>query len=195
VHQWLDSMLGSRGAKPLVYAAATDYARGISPLLLSRSRECVDWTRDASHIYAQPAPASGTPHHRAISMCGALAMLVSISALLGPALVTVEDRSDSSSQRRPVCAWLSLYRSRERLYTLRSGIHRAGLGHRGTITARKHNTVCKPPCAGMERMSLCMQYAACSCPASTTSAMSSSRVLTHRLAICSRSELLHRGNT
>lgn len=34
----------------------------------------------------------------------------------------------------------------------------------------------------------------CSCPASTTSATSSnSRVLTRRLAVCSRSELLHRG--
>lgn len=55
--------------------------------------------------------------------------------------------------------------------------------------------VCKPPYASMECTVCCMQYAACSCPASTTSSAtgSNSRVLMHRLTVCSRSELLHRG--
>jgi len=181
------SMPSARGAKPLIYAAATDYARGISPL----SREYV--IVDAS----QTTPKQSKHQHqtpritRRSSMCGALAMLVSISALLGPALATAKNRSDSSSQRRPACAWLSLHHLRANYYSMQSGVRHAGLPRRGTTTTSIAQYVSRRARA----WNVCMQYAACSWPASTTSAISSSRVLTHCLAICSRSELLHRGNT
>ena len=73
-------------------------------------------------------------------------------------------------------------------------IHRAGL----CFLCKPRQTVRKPPpCASME-CNVCtylQQRAACSWPPSTTSATgSNSRLLTHRLTIRSRSELLHRRN-
>jgi len=111
-----------------------------------------------------------------------------------------EHRSYSSfSTSSRLCAWLSvLYHSRERLWPTLPGISPC----RPLLCQPRHALfhtvhVCKPPYASVEctlRMYVCcMQYAACSCPASTTSATgSNSRVLTPRLTVCSRSELLHR---
>jgi hypothetical protein len=74
--------------------------------------------------------------------------------------------------------------------------HRADLCFASRGTTFFHTVhVCKPPYASMECTVGRMQHAPCSCPASTTSSAtgSNSRVLTHRLTVCSRSELLHRG--
>lgn len=147
-----------------------------------------------------------TPHHRMISKTPSVAlcpMLVSISDHRGPARACnggtkpLSSASSTRRRRRPARAWLSSpspYRSTVSLETLETmlyyslklppGFHRpAG---RGTTTT--HSTVCKQECM----YAIC---SICSFPAYTTSAISSTRVLTHRLAICSPSELLHRGNS
>lgn len=150
--------------------------------------ECM--IRDASQPYTHIRTAQGTPHHRAIPFVALQRMLVSIPLALG-ALATAEYRSDASAQRPTACAWPSLYRSTELLsHDNRQPPCRACRPRHHL----EHNRTCKPPCASVE-CTVCTRHAACSWPASTTSAMNSSRVLTHRLAICSRSELLHRGNT
>jgi hypothetical protein len=155
-----------------------------------------------------------TPHHRQgrkISlMCGAPANNAGVDLVLRPLWVRARLQTAGKrrplrlflSQRRPacacVCAWLSvLYHSREKDYGMcYPASHRADLCFASRGTTCFHTVhVCKPPYASMECTVCCMQYAACSCPASTTSSAtgSNSRVLTHRLTVCSRSELLHRG--
>jgi hypothetical protein len=121
---WLvDDAQRERRKKPLIYAAATGYARGISPL--SRSRECIrhEVIRDASHTYTHTSSTTTTTTRHPASQ-GDLHVWRSSNAGvdLSPSWAraskrqsTAQTKVDSSSQRRSACAWLSLYRSRELL--------------------------------------------------------------------------------
>ena len=144
-------------------------------------------------------------------MCGATADNAGVDLRLRPLWVrarleTAGRRSSLRlflSQRRPACAcaWLSvLYSTTGEKKTMACATRRltvptSALPAEAPPSSIPYMYVSRRTPAWNELYVCCMhQYAACSCPASTTSATgSNSRVLTHRLTLCSRSELLHRG--